>query len=40
MYIKVGYYSKREKHIKKVALVDLDIKQKIVLDKEYKEIEV
>lgn len=40
MYIRVGYYSKRERHIKKVTLVDLDIKQKIVIDKIYKEIEV
>ena len=40
MYIKVGYYSKRERHIKKVTLVNLDIKQKIVIDKIYKEIEV
>lgn len=40
MYIKVGYYSKRERHIKRVTLVDLDIKQKIVIDKIYKEIEV
>lgn len=40
MYIKVGYYSKRERHIKKVTLVNLDIKQKIVIDKIYKETEV
>lgn len=40
MYIKVGYYTKQERHIKKVTLVNLDIKQRIVLDKEYKEIEV
>lgn len=40
MYIKVGYYYKRERHIKRVTLVDLDIKQKIVIDKIYKEIEV
>lgn len=40
MYIKVGYYAKEERYIKKVVLVDLDIKQRIVIDKEYKEIEV
>lgn len=40
MYIKVGYYAKEERHIKKVTLVNLDIKQRIMLEKEYKEIEV
>ena len=40
MYIKVGYYNKEERHIKKVTLVNLDIKQRIVLDKEYRELVV
>lgn len=40
MYIKVGYYAKRERNIQKVTLVDLDIKQRIVTDKIYKKIEV
>ena len=40
MYIKVGYYAKSERHIQKVTLVDLDIKQRIVIDKIYKKIEV
>lgn len=40
LYIKVSYWVKEERNIRRVRLVNLDIKQRIVLDKEYKEIEV
>ena len=40
MYIKVLYGFIKDKPFRRVRLVSLDIKQRIMLEKEYKEIEV
>ena len=40
MYIKVFYRIKNGKEDRKIRLVNLDIRQRIVLENEYKEIEV
>lgn len=40
MYIKVFYRIKNGKEDRRIRLVNLDIRQRIVLENEYKEIEV